>query len=142
MKDYFLYLFPFVFIGWGALVMYMLSLMSGWRRLAQRYPARGEPTGTTFKSQSAKIGWVSYNNVLKFTIAPDGLSVSSWGPFRFAHPPFTIPWRDIYNVTFKKMLWWEMARFEVSLPPFATFHVRRKVIEEARQYLEPNGVRF
>lgn len=142
MKEYFPYIFPFVFVGWGAFVLYILSLLSGWHRLAQRYPARRETDGKTFKMQSAKIGWVNYNNVLKFTISPNGLSVSSWGPFRFAHPPFTVPWRDIYNVTFKKILWSEIARFEVSIPPFATFQVSRKVIEEARPYLEPNGARF
>jgi hypothetical protein len=142
MKEYFPYIFPFVFIAWGAFVLYILSLLSGWHRLAQRYPARGEPVGKTFNLQSARVGWVNYNNALTFIVAPEGIFVSSWGPFRFAHPALTIPWRDIYNVTLKKTLWREMARFEVSVPPFATFHVSRKVIEEARQYLEPNGVRF
>jgi hypothetical protein len=142
MKEYLPYILPFVIIGWCAFVLYVLSLMSGWQRLAQRYPARGEPDGKTFTWQSARIGRVQYNNALKFTVSPNGLSVASWGPFRFAHAPFTIPWRDIYNVTFKKILWTETARFEVSIPPFATLQVSRKVIEEARQYLEANGVRF
>jgi hypothetical protein len=141
MKEYFPYFFPFVFIGWGAFVLFILSLASGWRRLAERYPARSEPAGKRFRSQSAKIGWTSYSNVLTFIVSPEGFYVSSWGPFRFAHPPFIIPWRDIYHVRFTKALWFERARFEVSVPAFATFQVKRSVIEEARQYLPPDALR-
>jgi hypothetical protein len=69
-------------------------------------------------------------------ISQEGFYVGCWWPFRFAHPPLLIPWRDLYNVSFKKFLWIEMARFDVSFPALATFQISKKVFEEARLFLD------
>lgn len=140
-SGYFPFLFPFLFVGWGAFVLYLIALLGGWRRLSERYPARLEPVGKKLKGQSARIGLSNYGRVLTIVISPAGFYLVPWGPFRFAHPPLLIPWRDIYNVTFKKFLWTEYARFEVSIPPFAVFQISRKVLEEMRPYLEPSAIR-
>ncbi|GAA4020916.1 hypothetical protein GCM10022409_00570 [Hymenobacter glaciei] len=53
----------------------------------------------------AKLGWVSYNGVIRASVAPAGLALSVVFVFRVGHPPLLIPWLALEPVQTRKFLW-------------------------------------
>jgi hypothetical protein len=99
--------FPLFVFGWLT-VTGLLAHLSGWRSLAQRFPARAVE-GERFRFASANLGkqtWlpVSYSNCLFFTVARSGLSISVFFPFRFLSPEMHIPWSQVDSVEEKSWL--------------------------------------
>jgi hypothetical protein len=66
--------------------------LTGWRRLASRYPA------LPFDGQRILPGWVivrwiGYRNLMVMRAGKTHLHVKVW--LRLGHPPFSVPWDDI-----------------------------------------------
>ena len=95
----FLLLFPFAFVGMWLAVTTMLSLLSGWFQLAERYPDRNEEALVRLRSQSGSMGLgVSMGGILKLSACPSGLRVAIlrvFGPFS---RPFFVPWAEINTI--------------------------------------------
>lgn len=92
-----------LFVGSWCFVCGLLAHVSGWRSLAQRFPASGVVEGERFRFASASIGalsWfpVSYASCLFFTVGRTGLSMSVFFPFRFLSPEVHIPWSQVESV--------------------------------------------
>ena len=132
MSGVFAALFPLFFVGMWCGVSMLLSVAGGWRRLAQRYPARGLPTGKRFGWQGARLGWVNYNNCMTIYSSAEGLHLSVWFLFRLGHPPVFIPWEAIRNEQERKVLWVESIRFEVGSPSVVKMELAKKVFEGRR----------
>ena len=75
----------------------MSSHLSGWKKLAQQFPATGNETGKTFPFRTGYIGWARYKGILTFLINPNGIGLSVIFPFRFGHPAVFIPWDELHN---------------------------------------------
>ena len=112
------------------LVVFALSYLSGWRRLAASYAALEPPRGTRFAGQSGSVGAVSYRSCLTVHVAPDGLFLATPSFFRFAHKPLFIPWSAIRNQMRKKFLWHEAMSFEVGPAPAASLRLPTTIFEE------------
>ena len=98
-EDWFLPLFFILLLGIGAL----LTVASGWRTLAHRFPSVVQAEGERFHFASAKMGrvpWfpVNYGGCLIVTVAPTGLAISIYLPFRLLCPEFFIPWTQVESV--------------------------------------------
>ena len=94
-------------IGFPAIwcfVLFILSNVGSWRRLAQSYRTSEPISGTVLRWQSAKIGWVNFNRALTICILDEGLRLSLPFIFRLGHPPLLIPWSDFRDVRSKKVL--------------------------------------
>ncbi len=89
------YAIPFFFVGLWLLVTFIISLASGWGRLAESYRAAQPFSGTVLGWQSASIRGISYNNSLNFGVAPEGLYLATMALFRAFHPPLFIFWSEI-----------------------------------------------
>jgi len=88
--------FPVFFIYLFCAIMGALSYLGGWYALGRKFRAAEEPTGLQALTwQSARVGMVNYNNVLKIRVTPQGLYLACPNPFRFMHPPLLIPWHEI-----------------------------------------------
>ena len=104
-RDGFPYLFLDLFVGIWLAVMFLLSRLGGWHRLASRYRLSGTFSGKVWRFQSGKFNWAGYNNCLSVGGNEKGLYVAPLFIFRFGHPPLFIPWGDI-TVEKKKFLAW------------------------------------
>jgi hypothetical protein len=81
-------------VFWCA-VLFLLSVLGGWRALARAYASETRPAGRTFSFRSGSFGFVNYGGCLSFASGPAGLYVAVFPLFRPGHPPFLVPWHDI-----------------------------------------------
>lgn len=76
-----------------------LSLVGGWRDLAERFRSDEPIDGHRFRFRSGAVGWgafpVSYGSCLFVTVGPKGFSLSILFPFRFLHPRLLVPWSAV-----------------------------------------------
>ncbi|HTR40846.1 MAG TPA: hypothetical protein VMH87_04460 [Pseudomonadales bacterium] len=126
---YFVVLFPFLFVGMWCFVSLAISMLGGWRRLAESFPARGEPSGKQFSMQGGKVGQANYSGCLTIYSSPEGLYLSIMFPFRLGHPPLFIPWDAIHNVKTRRFLWVESVTFDVGSPSIARLQLPKKIFE-------------
>ncbi len=97
--EFFIPLFVAAWLAIGGL----LSHLSGWRSLAQRFSRGSLADGERFRFASGslgKIAWfpVRYANCLFVTVASSGFEVSIFLPFRFLCPPLFIPWSQVASI--------------------------------------------
>ena len=85
-------LFPFAFVAMWLVVTSMLTLMSRWRTITDRYPARDDPPLRTLGFRSGRLGWVDYRSCLTLKACPGGLRVSAWKLFAPFQRAFEVPW--------------------------------------------------
>ncbi|CAG1014452.1 hypothetical protein ANAEL_04983 [Anaerolineales bacterium] len=94
--------FPLFVAGWLA-VSALLSRMSGWKSLAERFPDVPQNDGQRFRFASASMGasrWfpVNYSSCLFIHVGSQGLSLSVLLPFRFQSPNMLIPWSHVQSI--------------------------------------------
>lgn len=108
---YFLICFP---LFWFAVTM-ILSFVSGWFGLMERYPDRGENALAVLTNQSGSLGAVSMRGILKLSVCPSGLRVGImriFGPFS---RDFFVPWNEI-TVTRADRFFWQVAKLSFGQP--------------------------
>lgn len=122
------------FAGVWFLACKAISSLSGWRRLAAQYPARGEPKGRRFWMQSGRVGKAFYKNCLIIDSASDGLYLRMLFVFRPGHPPIFIPWEEI-EIKESTGLWiFASVTCEVGKPPVGTLNLAKRVFEARQQH--------
>jgi hypothetical protein len=87
--------FPAFFAAMWASVLFLLSVLGGWRALAKRYPAGEGDDGVSFSWRTGRLGWVNYSSCLNLRVGTAGLRIAVSAPFRPAHPPLFVPWQDV-----------------------------------------------
>lgn len=122
---------PLIMVIFWILVIALISHLSGWQRLAQRYRATLPPAGRSWHWQHGLIGWAGYNGVLTLTAGAEGLFMEVFFPFGIGHPPLFIPWREMYQVERKNVLWRRQVQVKVGFPPLATLRLPAAVFEES-----------
>jgi len=125
--------FPFFFVGLWLGVGALLSQLSGWPRLAQRFRAANRPPGQVLKRQVAKIGLVSEGGVTHMIVSPEGLYLWTNPLFRFLRPPLMIPWTAITGVREARWLWLKM--YVLNVADITTIQVSRRALCVLRPYL-------
>jgi len=109
---YFLIAFPLL---WFAVTL-ILSFLSGWFSLMERYPDRAEGALAVLACQSGALGAVSMRGILKFSVCPSGLRIGImrlFGPFC---RDFFVPWDEI-TVKQAKQFFWKVATLTFGNPP-------------------------
>jgi len=115
---YFLIAFP---LFWFAVTM-ILSLVSGWFGLMERYPDREEIPVVTFANQSGSLGLVSMRGILKLSVCSSGLRIGImriFGPFC---RDFLVPWNEI-TVTRTDRFFWKVAKLSFGQPSIGNLKV-------------------
>ena len=95
-----------VFFGllWTTIV-YLISRLGGWARLAEQFPAPGPVTGKVFNWCSARFGiFANYRNSLTITVSADGLHMQPLIFFRIGHEPVFIPWDAVTDIWLRDMM--------------------------------------
>ncbi|MGH9573225.1 MAG: hypothetical protein ACRD40_06815 [Candidatus Acidiferrales bacterium] len=125
----FILLFVFCWIVTGMLV----SRMTGWHRLAERFSLDGEFPAERwrFKSATARYG-SNYNNCLTIAANPMGLYMAMLPPFLIGHPALLIPWNEI-SISRKKVLFWNVVQFQIGRETPVTFGFREDFAQQIRR---------
>jgi len=125
-KQFWLIAFPFLFVGGWCFILFILSSLGGWHKLAGRFQTNlPVPKGSPFKN--GKVGLVSYSRCLKIEATPDGFFLGVFSLFRVGHPMLFIPWSEVKNPRKKNFLWVERIQFEVGDPSIATMVLPKSV---------------
>ncbi len=77
------------------IVISLLATLSGWERLAGRYPLSGAFPKGGHRFQSMRLNNTTYRRVLRMLETPEGLYLVPMSLFRVDHPPLFIPWQAI-----------------------------------------------
>jgi len=83
--------FPIIWVG----VILLISLLTGWRRLARYYAAESACHGSVWTMQTAYMRFGRYKNCLRVGADNHGLYLSLPYLLSFGHRPLLIPWADI-----------------------------------------------
>lgn len=67
--------------------------ITGWRRLARRYPPRPTRDGPRLWQARIWFGITRYRNLVVLRADPAHLHFSVW--LRIGHPPFSVPWEQL-----------------------------------------------
>ncbi|HET9956639.1 MAG TPA: hypothetical protein VFQ61_19210 [Polyangiaceae bacterium] len=78
-------------------VMAMLASMSGWSRLAERYPANRRFKGPSRSGVALQLEYGAYRGVCRVGSDHSELNISLPLLFRFRHPTLSIPWAEIVS---------------------------------------------
>ena len=122
-------LFLLLFPPFWCAICWLLGRLGGWARLATRFATHRTPDGIALRWQDARVGWVSYRNVLRIDVAHDGLFLSMPWLFRVGHPPLFLPWTAMHEVREQRLLWLRRVRFSVASPPLAQLGLPAKAFE-------------
>ena len=106
-------LLPFVAVVMWFLIVSLISLMGGWRSLADAYEA---PEGFEldpaarfrFRSLQLRRGVLfpaNYSNIMTVGLTEAGLYLVPFVLFRFQHRPLLIPWTDIRDCQGGSFFW-------------------------------------
>ncbi len=133
----FLIIFP---VLW-CFVIWMMSHIGGWSRLAKSYRTDREPNGTTWHGVQGKIGLASYKGSLTCTADDRGLFLEPSLVFRFAHPRLFIPWSDFHKISRQRILWFTFVKARIGDPPVGSLALDAKIFEESegRKLLGESG---
>jgi hypothetical protein len=132
------YFFVFIPILWIS-ISYIMSRMSGWHTLAEKYIRINFVSGDQWRFRSAKLRYsVGYNNCVMIVSNREGLGISVFFLFRVGHPPLFIPWTDI-SISKETKFFGKMIRFSVGrdFPIPITVHQKLgyKILEASGKHL-------
>jgi hypothetical protein len=133
LMDWLPFAFPVFFIGMWLVVSIILSRVSGWASLAERYAASERPTGRPFRGQVSSIGPINENGVTSLIVTPQGLYLYTNPLFGFGRKPLSIPWRAVTYVSERKVLWWRA--YKLDLGGITTIRVRERAFREIASYI-------
>jgi hypothetical protein len=115
---------------WWVFVLWLLSELSGWRKVAVVYRAQRPPNGKRFSMQTGKIGDIWYKRCLTVYTSGEGLYVSLWPVFRFRQPALFIPWSAVRDQREKRFLLSRLIEFDVGSPRVATIRLSPPIFRD------------
>jgi hypothetical protein len=117
--------FPISFIVIWSLVCWLIALVGGWERLAQRYRTNNPPPpgSKKFDHTYGTFGLASYRGTLNVAVAPDALYLSVMRIFQVGHPPLRIPWSDVRVVGDTFFLWIKGVELALGEPKMTTLRL-------------------
>ncbi|MCB1210802.1 MAG: hypothetical protein KDK97_15880 [Verrucomicrobiales bacterium] len=109
----FFVVFPLFWCG----VVFLLSVLGGWGRLAKLYAAGDRAvSGELHSGVTGKVGGISYRNVLTLHVGHQGFFIEVMPLFRIGHPRLYIPWSEVSARTPVQVLWWKAEKLTLGRP--------------------------
>jgi len=133
-------LFPlFLFVAVWLGITFLLSWISGWRLLAQRFRAQEPWNGQRWGWQSARLRWgCNYNNCLTVGASPEALYMSIMPLFGLFSPALLIPWQEIEVETGKLFFgWYNTALLKVGNEERVSVRIYGKLVNRLREAAGP-----
>lgn len=111
-------------------VVWLISIMSGWQELAQKYRAQQPATGKLWLSQYGFVNGARYGNALNITTNDTGLFLETLAIFSINHPRLFIPWSDLHNPNEVVLRHRPFIRVDVGYPTTASLSLPPAIFEE------------
>lgn len=134
-------IFAIVFPAFWCFVLWILSHVSGWKKLASRYRTSEKPEGGTYYGLFGMVGLVSYRGTLNVTTTDDGFFLSPNALFRFGHATLFVPWSECRLMRQTAFLGAKSAKVQMGEPRLGSLSIPLQVLEETagRKLLEEAG---
>jgi len=136
--NYFVYFFPFLFIGMWVLISFVLS-KKGWADLVTNYTINRSFEGRRVGIITASINSVNYKNSLVLQYNEEGIYLRPVVLFRLFHPPVLIPWKEIKEVRDKKILFISYKELIVGHPFVAAIGLNQNTFRKIEKQLNFNN---
>lgn len=81
--------------GWFLFVVFLISRIGGWHRLAKAFRTEVERPGRATRTSMRCGAFGRYNGCVYVGALPEGLHVSMMLPFSVGHPPVLLPWQSL-----------------------------------------------
>ena len=105
--------FPLLWTG----VVFLLSRVGGWARLAERFGADGPGEGQAFNWSTAYFRLTcSYRHCLTVTLSELGIHLVPIFVFRIGHKPLFIPWSAIAELQRRRILFYSSVKLNLKDP--------------------------
>jgi hypothetical protein len=95
----------------------VLSVKSGWHRIAKRFPHKAQTDYQKFFFVRMSLGSglfpVAYGGAVFVRLSPNGLGLSVIFLLRFLHPPMFIPWSAVTRCVREKSSYYEFTRLSI-----------------------------
>ncbi len=116
----------------------LISRISGWASLAERYQYSDLFDGKRWWFQSAQMRWLmGYNNCLIVGANRKGLYLGVIWPFRIGHPPLLIPWNDI-AISTKRLLGFRSMDLRFRYSPAVPFRISERLGRKLAEVAGPS----
>lgn len=128
--------------GFPVLVMFAVSRLSGWPRLAARYPGTGaRPKALTVFGYGTMRKIVGYNGGLILAADDAGLHLSTWPILMsWCHRPVFIPWSQIADLRARRRWWRVYYRLDLKGAPDVDLALSAGDVGLLRPWLEKAGI--
>lgn len=111
-------------------VIWLISIIGGWHRLAQRYRTTQLPTGQKWFNQYGFVNGARYGNILNLTTNDEGIFLETVPMFNFNHARLFIPWRDLHNPTPVTRRYRDFYQVEIGNPATDVLSLPIEVLDE------------
>jgi hypothetical protein len=110
--------FVAVFVGIWIFVMFLISRLGDWSRLASAgFRAGDRPVSGPRKTRvSGWVGRARYKGCLTLTMSHDGFFLETWKLFAPFHPRLFIPWSAIRGMRERQVMWWNLLACDIGDP--------------------------
>lgn len=106
-----------------AFVSLLISLLSGWGRLARHYRTDVVPKGKSLGNYWLLMGPANYRGVTTLQPSSEGLYLSILLLFRLGHPPLLIPWNHIRVHSSVRNNGFNWVTLEIGMPAITTLRL-------------------
>lgn len=110
--------FAVVFLSIWCFVMFLISRLGDWKRLAAAGFRAGDRavTGTRKTWVTGWVGRARYKGCLTVTLSHDGFFLETWKPFAPFHPRLFIPWSAIRGKRERQVQLWNLLACDIGDP--------------------------
>ncbi|MBK7926053.1 MAG: hypothetical protein IPJ98_00750 [Bryobacterales bacterium] len=119
---------------WGALlwlgVRAVFARLSGWNRLAVRYPVTNPAPAWTWRGQTIQVGPVRYRNCVSAAATHACLHLRS--PALFGFPALSIPWAELHSPAQVRVYRRDAIRLQAGRPPVGAISLPRELYDQIR----------
>jgi len=125
----------------------MLSIRSGWRRIAKRYPFRKTTAGRKFffvrMSLGSGLNPPGYGGAVFVRVSPHGLGLSVFFLLRFYNPPMFLPWSEVTRCVRDQVRYYDVTKLSIreEESEFTFFGKSGEAIYEVFQTIKRDGPR-
>ncbi len=116
-------------------IMATIARMSGWNEWGQRYRTKTRPAGTTYRLQSARVGWIDYSGCLTMVVGETGFYLAVFPVFAFAHPPLLFPWTELTLLSLNKSWFVPTGTLQIGGPTGRRLRIPQRIVDEAATHL-------
>jgi hypothetical protein len=128
---------PIFFICLWSAIVFLTSLLGGWRRLARRYATTERPHGDrVIRYVTGMVGISRYRRLLTVTVNSGGMFLEVRWIFRVGHRTLFIPWSAIHKAQTRHFYFGDFIAFEIGERKVASMRLPPTVFDGSPVFID------